>query len=115
VTATEVVSGGTGYFAEELGPLVFKFLLILMPFAILGTFGQVSKRRIVALVFVAGSFWALYLLAVSRSVGGFNFGLAFLAFLSPLLIGALAIAVDRLFTPRGVVPTRRAKKDGDAA
>lgn len=89
-------NGGLATLSEEAGPIGFRFLLMFLPFGVLPSLGVVSKRAILALALITLLFWGFVLVVGARSKGNVNFGLIFVCLLSPLLIGAIALAIDRL-------------------
>jgi hypothetical protein len=101
ITTTSVgLTGMHENLSEEIVPIAFMFILILLPFALLPSRKDASKLRLVASSLTTLCFWTVFLLLARRSRGDFNFGLAFAVFLSPILIWWVALVVDLLFGSR---------------
>ena len=98
ITATSaVITGMHESLFEEIGPVAFMFVLIFLPFAVLPSRKDASKRRLVVSVLTTFCFWTIFLFLARRSKGGVNFGLAFVTFLSPILIWWATRVIERFF------------------
>ena len=81
--------------SEEVGPLLFIFLWVFLPFAALPNVGAASRRALFAAVLIAGFFWIMFLAIANHYRGNVAIGLGFAAFLSPIFIGLAVLAVEK--------------------
>jgi hypothetical protein len=84
----------------EIGPLLFNFVWVFIPFAVLPSIVVPSRRTILSTVLVTVAFWTLVLFA-RGSKDGVNFGLSlFFLFFYPFSIVIAVLGIERLMRSR---------------
>ena len=87
VTALTIVfRGDVNELPDEVLSIIFTFLWIFLPFAILPSVAALRRRAIVTVALVTALFWTSVLMIANSAENDVNFGLIFVLLLSPALV-----------------------------